>query len=540
MKHPIKILLLSIFFAINIPVIAQRKAPKVVVNIFIENMRNDYIARFWPHLREDGFKRFYNQGYVCSNVQMSQSIMDRSSSISTLSTGAWPQVHGIVSNNWYNWLNNEKIEAVDDPYYITVGSDSDEGKASAHHLLVPTMGDQIKQLTLNDARTYTVSLNRNTAILATGHTSNGAYWLDNSNGNFISSSYYLEAFPEWAFLFNKKRLIDDYISRKWDPLLPDTEYCESLADDYILEKGYAQRYNSFPHDLKDLHKKSGNFKILKSTPFGNQLVTDFAKTLIESEEFGKKEKLDQLNLVYSTMDNEGIHFGPTSMEMEDTFLRLDTNIASMLSFLDQKYGKGNYLVSIANFNPMQYGVEYLKEELKMPVEYFNPTAATALLKSYLNIRFEKGNWILLSEDQQIFFDRELIRKRKLSLSDFQNETATFLKDFEAISQSWSASTLLQTDFTSENNIPFSLGFNAKRSGDVVYRLRPNWGMKDRYSTLSYYGEKQSMFMFLGNGIRKYNDPKLYNATDFTPTVSYLINAPNPSGSSGQAIFNVKK
>ncbi|QZT37095.1 alkaline phosphatase family protein [Halosquirtibacter xylanolyticus] len=540
MKHSIKLLLPLLLLVVNIPSFAQNNSSKVVVNIFIENMRNDYIIRYWPHLREDGFKRFYRQGYICSNVQMSQSVMDRSSSITTLTTGSWPQVHGIVSNHWYHWLNNEKVEAVDDPYYITVGSDSDEGKASAHHLLVPTMGDQIKQISLKRSKTYTISLNRNTAILASGHISDGAYWLDNTSGNFISSSYYLETFPEWAFLFNKKRLIDDYITRKWEPLLPESEYSESLADDYILEKGYAQRYNSFPHDLEDLHKKSGSYKILKSTPYGNQLVSDFAKNLIESEELGKDQSVYQLNIVFSTMDSEGINFGPTSMEMEDTFLRLDTNIASMLSFLDQKYGKGNYLVSIANFNPTQYGVEYLNEELKMPVKYFDPTAATALLKSYLNIRFEKGNWILLSENQQIFFDRDLIRKRKLSLTEFQNETATFLKDFEAISQAWSASTLLQTDFTSQNNLPFSHGFNAKRSGDVVFKLRPNWAVKDRYSTPSYYGDKQLMFMFLGNGIRHYNDPKLYNATDLTPSISYLISIPSPSGSSGQAITNIKK
>ncbi|MGB0976648.1 MAG: hypothetical protein ACPGSG_06685, partial [Prolixibacteraceae bacterium] len=212
----------------------------------------------------------------------------------------------------------------------------------------------------------------------------------------------------------------------------------------------------------------------------------------------------------------------------------------LLNFMDQKYGKGNYLVSIANFNPTQYGVEYLKEELKMPVEYFNPTSATALLKSYLNIRFEKGNWILLSDNQQIFFDRDLIRKRKLSLEEFQNETATFLKDFEAISQAWGASTLLQTDFTSQNNLPFSHGFNAKRSGDVVYKLRPNWALKDRYKAPAYHGENLMMFMFLGNQVKQHNDPSSKDATDLIPTLSYLLSLPSPNGSSGEAIINVAR
>lgn len=533
------ILLLTLWMG-SLGLLKAETRSQVVVNIYIENMRNDYITRYWPHLREDGFKRFYKSGYICTNVHMSQSIMDQSSSMATLATGAWPQEHGIVSNHWYHWLNNEKIEAVEDPYYITIGGDSDDGKASANRLLVPTLGDHLKKLTLQKARNYGISLNRNTAVLSTGHAANGAYWLDNSSGNFVSSSYYRETFPEWAFNFNKKRLVDDYISRKWEPLLPETEYHESVADDYILEKGYAHRYNSFPHNLKSLYEKSGSYKILKSTPYGNQLLTDFTKSLIESEKVGKNNTVDLLNIVYSTMDKEVINFGPTSMEMEDTFLRLDANIASLLNFMDQKYGKGNYLVSIANFNPTQYGVEYLKEELKMPVEYFNPTSATALLKSYLNIRFEKGNWILLSDNQQIFFDRDLIRKRKLSLEEFQNETATFLKDFEAISQAWGASTLLQTDFTSQNNLPFSHGFNAKRSGDVVYKLRPNWALKDRYKAPAYHGENLMMFMFLGNQVKQHNDPSSKDATDLIPTLSYLLSLPSPNGSSGEAIINVAR
>ncbi|QZE13083.1 alkaline phosphatase family protein [Halosquirtibacter laminarini] len=520
--------------------LAQDTNTKVVVNIFVENMRNDYITRFWSHLREDGFKRFYNDGYVCSNVEMSQSVMERSSSIATLATGTWPQSHGIVSDQWYDWLNSSKVQAVEDPYFFTVGSDSDEGKASSKNLLVSTLSDQINKISLQKNRTYTVSLNRNTAVLASGHKSEGAYWLDNQSGNFISSSFFLETFPEWAFLFNKKRLIDDYASRKWEPLLPSTEYSESIEDDYILEKGYAQRYNSFPHNIENLVEKSGSFKILKSTPFGNQLVTDFTKQLLVSEAFGKNKTLDQLNVIFSTMDKQAIHFGPTSMEMEDTFLRLDANIASLLKFMDQKYGKGNYLVSLANFNPTQYGIEYLKEELKMPVSYFDPSSATALLKSFLNIRFEKGNWILMSDNQQIFFDRELIRKRKLDISTFQKETALFLKDFEAVAQAWSASTLLQTDFTSKVNAPFSHGFNAKRSGDVVYKLKSDWAVKDRYSSPSYYGEKQGMFLFLGNGVQRALDPKQYNTIDLVPTISYLLSIPSPSSCSGKAIIPVKR
>ena len=289
-------------------------------------------------------------------------------------------------------------------------------------------------------------MNDVSAVLSAGHAANGAYWFDTENGNMISSSYYVDIFPEWVRQFNEKGYAKTFSQREWTTLLPINSYDESLPDDYVLEKGFYDKWNTFPYSMKKLKEKAVNYKFLKTTPFGNNIVRDFATSLILAENLGKDEYPDLLNLTFTSMDYENNSFGPASIEMEDTYLRLDQDIALLLDFLDKTVGKANSLVVLTSTCSSNYTVDYMKEEFNMPVGTFSPESAIALLKSYLNITYGQGDWIEVIGDQQLYFNRELLEKKNVSLQDIQTKTANFINQFEGVKIALPSTSFEQGDY----------------------------------------------------------------------------------------------
>jgi hypothetical protein len=244
------------------------KQPKLVVGITIEQMRIEYLDRYWATLPEDGFKRLINHGAVCQNTRIDIHNLKTSTGIATISTGTYPSVHGIVGDQWYKHLTSKFIDAVKDNYYITVGSDSKEGNCSANQLKVQTVGDVLKLYTNSKAKVFSVALNANAAVFSAGHSADGAFWFDKTNGKFISSSYYYDKFPMWVQDYNAKAIPDMYLDRQWDLLLPAVSYDKGVEDAYLLEKGFGGKFNTFPYNLTKLNEKATDkYEILKATPF---------------------------------------------------------------------------------------------------------------------------------------------------------------------------------------------------------------------------------------------------------------------------------
>ena len=425
----LKTLLFIFIIGISFPVFAQQIpiAPsdqvKLVVFINVEQMRTDYISRYWNHFQQGGFRRLMNDGAVCANTSMNLHIQKTITGVPTLFTGVYPARHGIINESWYDRLKQKEIDALEDDYYITVGSDSEEGQVSAAKLLSPTIGDLLKLDTKDRARVFSVALNANSAVFSAGHSADGAYWLDVLTGNMISSSYFVDQFPDWVRDFNDKKFADLYINRDWTTLLPISSYTEGMDDDYLLEPGYYNKWNTFPYNLSKLEKRAGSYKVLKTTPFGNSMIKDFALALIDAEQLGQDNSTDLLAINFSSMDYENGSFGPSSVEMEDLYLRLDRNIEHLLNYLDKQVGRNNYLLVLSSACSSTYSVDYLKEEFRMPVGYVSPESMVALMKSYFNITYGQGDWVQFVSDQQIYLNRDLIEKEKLKLEDVQAKAA---------------------------------------------------------------------------------------------------------------------
>ena len=299
--------------------------------------------------------------------------------------------------------------------------------------MTATLGDRLKLITKGKSRVYSIAMNDYAAIFSAGHSADGAFWLDETTGNMITSTCYMDKYPVWALEFNKFNLADKYVGSYWNTLNEQITYTESVESSSLHETGFLEKYNNFPYDLTKLKKESGgSYAILKSTPFANTYLKDFALQLIPKEQLGYDFIPDLLTLVFSSMDKDGGNFGPLSVEMEDTYLRMDREIAELLKYIESGYGTENVLFFLTSTSSVSYHADYLKEKFRMTTGIFNPESSVSLLKSFLNIKYGEGEWVEKFGNQQLYLNHDLIAKRKINLHDMQTETARFLNQFEGI------------------------------------------------------------------------------------------------------------
>lgn len=512
--------------------------PKVVIGLVVENMRPDYIQRYWNKFQPDGFKKLFTGGAVCSNVNLTQHYHSYASGTATLFTGVNPSIHGIIGKTWYDRLRSRETECTADDYYFTVGSDSKNGNASPKKLLSNTITDNLKIFSQGKSLVFSAAMNRESAIFAAGHAADGAFWYDIENGRMISSSFYISTFPDWVRNFNTENYGERYSYQNWVTLLPEKEYTESLPDNYLLEKGYFDNWNTFPHTIGRYTRKAEQLTPVKTTPYANEIIKTFAIQLFENEPIGEDGHTDFVSLVFSSMDYENGSFGPASLEMQDSYLYLDKYIAEVVNFAEQKYGRENVLFFLTANTSASYPVDYLKEEFNLPVNHFSPESSLALLTSYLNVTYGQGNWIEFYSDHQVYLNHDLIKKNKISLIEIRDEASNFINQFEGVQLSMTAHQLEQGSSTNGILSTLYKSYAKDRSGDFLYLLKEGWQPSYKFKKVNFTDQSHIPLVFYGAGIRPQNITEKYNAVDLVPTLSDLIQIPRPDKSLGITIEQV--
>ncbi len=298
-------------------------SPKLVLGIVVDQMRYDYIYRFWNKYGNGGFKRLVNEGFFCRNTHYNYMPTYTAPGHASIYTGTTPAVHGIVGNNWFVKEENKSTYCTDDKTVKTVGSTSAAGEMSPANMWSSAITDELRLVSNFQSKVIGISLKDRSSILPAGHLANAAYWFDSQNGAFITSTHYMQDLPSWAAKFNAQDKAKEYLSKSWTTLLPVQQYTESLPDDNPFEGLFkGEQKPVFPHNLPEIFKQDG-YEAIRYTPFGNSMVTDFALTAILAEKLGKGAATDFLAISYSSTDYIGHRYGPRAIELEDTYLRLD-------------------------------------------------------------------------------------------------------------------------------------------------------------------------------------------------------------------------
>ncbi|MEY3404920.1 MAG: hypothetical protein RL161_350 [Bacteroidota bacterium] len=526
---------------------AQSNRPKAVIGIVVDQMRQEYLYRFAPKFSEGGFKRLMNQGFMMKNAHYNYIPTLTGPGHAAVYTGTTPSVNGIIGNEWYERSESKTVNCVEDKRFSPVGTTTaGQGAVSPFRMISTTITDELELSTQRQAKVIGMSIKDRGAVLPAGHIPDGAYWYDGSTGNFISSTYYKPGLPLWVEQFNSQKLADKYLTKEWNTLLPIETYIECGPDDSKSETIFRGKDKpTFPYNLSVLRKQNGELDLISRTPYGDDLLTDFAKAAIDGAEIGKDGVTDFLAISYSTPDLIGHAMGPNSVEVMDTYIRLDRNIQDLLTMLDKKIGAGQYLV----FLTADHAVAEIPQDLialNVPAGYFNAIEVEKGLQDHLQKFFPGQNLIEDISNNQVYLNAAAFsgepRAGGLDYMVATELVVQYLKSVDGIAEVFTKSQL-QTGPTPGNAVQDLLarGINAKRSGDVVFTLKPAWswlqGARANHGS-GYTYDTHIPMLFFGKGIKHGVSHRYRAVTDIAPTLSMLLDIRLPNGCTGQPIEEI--
>jgi len=522
-------------------VIQSQTNPKLVVGIIVDQMRYDYLTRFWNHYGEGGFKRMVNQGFNCKNHHFNYAPTSTGPGHASVYTGASPSSHGIIGNNWYDKVSDSEVYCASDDSYTSVGTTSEVGKMSPHRMLTTTITDQLRLHTQMRGKTIAIALKDRGAVLPGGHTANAAYWFEGADtGKWVTSSYYMETLPKWVTDFNASGVAQSY-KKAWTTLKDINLYQESGIDDNNYEGLFeTETAPTFPHSTPNLLDKTRDFEFIKATPYGNSITTDFAIAALKSENLGVDVNTDFLAVSYSSTDYVGHKYGVNSKEVQDTYLRLDQDLERLLSTLDKEVGAGQYTVFLTADHGAINVPAYLKDQ-KIPAGYTNMSTTKARFNEFLKYKYGTTDLVKNISNYQVFLDRKVIANLDMDLDDVQEEIAFEMLRYGVIDKVYTGYQMWQNEYT--KGIPYILqnGWHQKRSGDVLYVLKPGFISYPR--TGSTHGSPQIYdthvpLLFYGKGIKKGETFSRTEIPDIAPTVASMLGIAFPNGTTGKPIIEV--
>lgn len=536
-------LFVTLFF-ITTTIQSQNETPKLVVGIVVDQMRYDYLTRFYDKYGEGGFKRMMNEGFNCKNNHFNYIPTKTGPGHASVFTGTTPKYHGIIGNNWFDKELKRNVNCVEDDSVEPLGTLSSDGKKSPIQMLVSTFADENRLFTQMKGKTIGISVKHRGAILPAGHTANAAYWWDydhDGTGNWISSTFYMKSLPKWVNDFNASGIAESYF-KTWNTLYDIDSYEESGSDVNTYERIFnGEKDSGFPHELAELKDKNDGFKIIANSPYGNSLTTDFTLKAIEEEQLGNDNITDVLTVSYSSTDKVGHDYGPNSKEVEDTYLRLDLELERLFKGLDDLVGKGEYTVFLTSDHGSPHVPSYL-EDNKIPSGLFD---LNAMLKDVNNLLYEKYkvlDLVLSRINNQIFFDHQKVEAHHLDLQELKTIVSRKLLTYNMISSVYMTSVINQfTDSLGyEGSLLFN-GHNQKRSGEILFTFNPEvfkdapWNRTgtDHHSGNNY--DTHVPLLFFGKGIKHGETYQKTVIPDIAPTISTLLGISFPNAAIGQPL-----
>ncbi len=485
-----------------------RTKPKLVVAIVADQFRYDYLLRFAGEYKA-GLHQLLNKGAVFSNARFEHYPTYTSVGHAALLTGAYPGINGIIGNTWYDRESGKLAPSAADETVRLVGGSEGAG-ASPHNLLVSTIGDEMKIASEGKSRVFGLSLKDYSGILATGHMADAVYWFDSKSGNFVTSSYYQQALPEWLKGFNGKRPADQYKGKDWSGV-------------------------KLPEDIG-----SRLYGMLQFTAFGNELLEGMAEELIRGEKLGSRSDTDLLMLSLSSNDLAGHNYGPDSAQVRDISMATDRILGKLFQFLDAQIGMKNVTVVFA----ADHGVAPMPEAnsaRRMPGGRLDFAVVRDAVQNALVRRYGEGKWIVSMPEDTIYLNWDLIDEKKLTREEVTRVAAQAASSIPHVLRIYTREQLLKGQAT-DDIIGRRLlkSYSARRGADLYVLPEPYYmflKMSTTHGTAFGY-DTHVPLIFMGPGIRagRFHGNTVIN--DIAPTLATILDIEIPSGSEGRILSEI--
>lgn len=496
--------------------------PQLVVTLTVDQLRTDYLENFSALYGNHGFKRLLSEGRFFRQATYPFDGVDRASAIASLFTGSTPSMNGIIAENWLDANTLRPVNCVDDPKFM--GNYTDESTAPTS-LLTSTVSDELKIATRNKGLVYAIAPFRDAAILSAGHAGNGAFWLNEVNGKWSSTTYFSD-FPWWLSQYNDRHSPDFRIrDMEWTPVHPMNRYT------FLPE----WRTQPFKHRLDG--DRTNRFRHLLTTPFVNDEVNLLADELLKKSTIGRDSIPDILALTYYAGNFEHRSIQECGMEMQDTYARLDRSLANLLALLDKHIGLKNILFCLTSTG-------YADAEApdaatyRIPGGEFHMNRCTTLLNMFLMATYGEGQYVDGYYNDQIYLNHKLIEKKQLNLTEMQDKAADFLSQFSGVREVYSAHRLLLGSWTPQVEKARN-AYHRQRSGDLRISILPGWTLvKDNHSDHRVVRTARipAPIILMGVGIKPEIIRTPVSIECVAPTLSGAIHIRAPNASTGESLL----
>ncbi|MCB9087110.1 MAG: alkaline phosphatase family protein [Calditrichae bacterium] len=540
------LLLLTLIFLLPMSGRGQQKPPRLVVMLVVDQMRADHLTRFSGIFRH-GFARIAKNAAIYTNAHHEHAYTVTGAGHATIATGAFPAHNGIVNNDWYDKKLGRNVYCCEDTSAALIGFPQlkpSKGR-SAQNLLTSTLGDWLKTQS-PESKVYGVAKKDRASILSTGMKADGAYWFDsdNASGNIITSKFYGDTIPEWVNAFNRSRQVDSYFDAGWQKLKGEETYFLAREDTFPGEAGGDSTF--FPHSFKagSAAPDKKYYDKLTTSPFHEQLMLAFAKTLVEQTGLGSDDVPDLLFLGASACDAIGHDYGPMSQESMDYFLRLDEYLGDFFDFLDARIGAENYLIALGS----DHGVLPLPEELQrrgIPARRLPPGQLKQDIENvFLRVGQELGigeNYFLKSMGYSLYLDYEVAQRYGVDPQTLDQALAAQIRQIEGVADVYTKADLAPT---AGEQRPYQArhrnSFHPERTGDLMLRLKEFYlsrsSMTGTTHGSTYDYDTHVPIVFSGPGISAGVYDQKVRTVDIAPTLAKLFGITPPEGIDGVALF----
>ena len=529
------------------PASTELPRPKLVVGIVVDQMRWDYLYRYYDRYTNNGFKRLLNEGFTCENTQIDYIPTFTAPGHTCIYTGSVPSIHGIAGNDFIIQATGKSMYCTEDTTVQTVGSTSTAGKMSPRNLLTTTVTDELKLATNFRSKVIGIALKDRGGILPAGHTANAAYWFDDKTGNWISSTYYMNDLPQWVKDFNDQKLPETYLKQDWSTLYPIETYVQSTEDNSKYE-GKFKGMDAPTMPVKTSAMYKNNLGLIRSTPYGNTLTLDLAVAAINGEQLGQHSVTDFLAVSFSSTDYVGHQFGVNAVETEDTYLRLDRDFATFFTYLDAKVGKGNYTVFLTADHGAAHNTAFLKDH-GIPADVWDDAVVLKNLNQYLQDKYKAEKLVLGLTNYQVNFNYKDIRYLHLDENVLKQDCINFLEKDPAVAFAVDMKKVQTADIPEALRTRITNGYSIEHSGEVQIILKPGYftghGSGDSGPTGTTHGtwnpyDNHIPLVFMGWGVKHGSLTRETHMTDIAATVAALLHIQAPNGSIGHPISEVLK
>ena len=501
--------------------------PKLVVGLVIDQMRWDYLYRFYHRYGNSGFRRLINEGFSAENTFVPYTPTYTACGHASIYTGSVPAVNGIIGNNWYDPELQRDMYCTEDKEVKTVGSSTKAGEMSPKNLLVTTIGDELRLASNFKSKVIGIAQKDRGAILPAGHSANAAYWYDATAKTWISSTYYMKNLPTWVSNYNAKKSLDE-TDLDWKTLYPIETYTQSTADDNLYEgKFKGETASVFPH--------VGN-----NTPYGNTMTLNFAKLAIQEEKLGQTGNTDFLAVSCSATDYVGHQFGPNSIEIEDTYLRLDKDLGDFFNYLDRTLGKGNYLLFLSADHAVAHVPGFMNDN-RLPAGKVSNSALRKGIDTLMMTKFNLKKSVITVMNNQVYFDHSVIEAQQIDFSKITAATTAYLRKQNGIADAVDLQTLNSATIPEEIKKRITNGYNARRSGDIYFIFKSNWfdgGATGASHSAWYAYDSHIPLLFMGWNVKHGKSNQTHYMTDIASTLAAMLHIQMPSGSLGSPITEI--